>query len=264
MSVWCGRPRPRALIPGLAVVVLFQFHRVVPVILVVVLFMAVIMVMFLSVTLLFPEDFTRQFFFTVDIDVQLCGRDPAAIHSRNFQPGSNIKRRDRVLEQLSRNSGIYQGAEKHVAADAGEAVEVSDAHRSQLIVVGLWSWVVGKTYICYLSEDAIRRRYKKTLPQPPTTSRQRPAANDQRPMTNDRFHHREACIPRQTSRPLTVCYNHFFLQQFRGDLVSPIRTPSGPVCQRLHPPHLRSRAAENRGRAATQSGVWGVRFATGL
>ena len=148
MFVWRGRPRPRAFISGLAVIVFFQFHRLMLMIVVVIVSMAVVMVMFLSMILLLPENFTRQFLFTMNVDVQLGGRDPAAIHSRNLQPRSNFKRRDRVLEQLRWNSCIHQGAEKHVAADAGKAVEVSYAHRSQSMVVGLWS--LSKTYIGYL------------------------------------------------------------------------------------------------------------------
>src|SRR6266852_1918185 len=101
--------------------------------------MTPLVIMFPCLTLLRPEDFARQLLFAVGVDVQLGGRDPAAIHPRNLQASSDIQRRDRVLEQFRRHPGIHQGAQKHVAADAGKAVEVGYAHRRGPWVVRRWS-----------------------------------------------------------------------------------------------------------------------------
>ena len=60
--------------------------------------------------------------------VNLGSRDPASVHTRNFQPRTNIQCGDGVLEKLRRHSRIQQRAQKHVTADAGEAIKISNAH----------------------------------------------------------------------------------------------------------------------------------------
>src|SRR6266849_4207981 len=124
--------------------------------------MTPLVIMFPCLTLLRPEDFARQLLFAVGVDVQLGGRDPAAIHPRNLQASSDIQRRDRVLEQFRRHPGIHQGAQKHVAADAGKAVEVGYAHRRGPWVVRRWS----KLYLLVKTLFAERPLAKN---QPPTT-----------------------------------------------------------------------------------------------
>src|SRR6185369_3974519 len=70
-----------------------------------------------------------------------------------------------------------------------------------------------------------------------------PTTNDQWPTTF--FHHREACNCRQTSLCSAVCYDHSFLQQLRGILVSPSRTTACRSRARISAPHLRPRSSQN-------------------
>ena len=44
--------------------------------------------------------------------------------------GADVQAGDGLLEQLERNSGVEQSAEEHVAADAGETIEIGNAHGS--------------------------------------------------------------------------------------------------------------------------------------
>src|SRR5436190_21538931 len=67
-------------------------------------------------------------FLSVRYHVNLGSSDPAAVHTRNFQPRTNIQGGDGVLEKLCRHSRIHQRAQKHVTADAGEAIKISNAH----------------------------------------------------------------------------------------------------------------------------------------
>src|SRR5579863_6308384 len=77
----------------------------------------------------------------------------------------------------------------------------------------------------------------------------RQTTTDERPATTD-FHDREACRLRQTAAHRALCYNHSFPQPLRGTLVSPSGTPACPANPRVLAAHLRSRFAEDRGRAA--------------
>jgi hypothetical protein len=97
--------------------------------------------MFLRSTLLLEENLARQFLLPVDENIHFGRSDSAAIHSRNFQPRSDIQSCGSIFQELRRNSSVHQRAQKHVAADAGKAVEVSNAHKSQSLAVGPWSLV---------------------------------------------------------------------------------------------------------------------------
>src|ERR1700693_1621873 len=114
-------------------------------------------------------------------------------------------------------------------------------------VVGLWSLV-----LAIRSEGMVAPNGRFVAPM----------TNDQWPTTN--FHHRERWIPRQTSEARAVCYNHSFLQQVRGILVSPPGTPPGPAHERLRPPHLRAGPPQNRHRTAAQDRIWRIRDAPGF
>ncbi len=81
---------------------------------------AVIVVML--VTVLFPVNFAREFLLAMDQDIDFGSRNPAAIHPRNFQPGTDIEGCHRALEYLRGHTGIEQRAEKHVAANAGKTI----------------------------------------------------------------------------------------------------------------------------------------------
>ncbi len=95
--------------------------------------MPVIMSMIVSVLILTPalllqKDFAGQFLFAMNEDIHLGCRNSRPIHARNFQTRTNVESRHGVLEQLRRNARIHQGSEKHVAAHAGEAVEIGNSH----------------------------------------------------------------------------------------------------------------------------------------
>src|SRR5215831_2174254 len=84
----------------------------------------VCMSMFMSVIMLIllQENFPGKILFTLRIHINLCGRDSTAGDARDFEARADIEGSDCVLEQFRRHSGIHQGAEKHVAADARKAV----------------------------------------------------------------------------------------------------------------------------------------------
>jgi hypothetical protein len=60
--------------------------------------------------------------FSVCDHIHFGGSDATAVHARNVQLGAETKSSYRLLESFRRNSGIDQCAEKHVAANSGEAV----------------------------------------------------------------------------------------------------------------------------------------------
>ena len=65
----------------------------------------------------------------VDDDVNLRSRDSAASHLAHFEARTHVQGRSGLLEQGERNAGVHQRAEQHVAADAGEAIEIGNSHR---------------------------------------------------------------------------------------------------------------------------------------
>src|SRR6185437_14929224 len=62
------------------------------------------------------------------VNIHLGGANAAAVHPGNLQPGAYPQRLDGLLQQLSGHTRVQQRAQKHVAADAGEAVKVGNAH----------------------------------------------------------------------------------------------------------------------------------------
>src|ERR1700722_688144 len=62
------------------------------------------------------------------VDVDLCGGDSAAIDLFDRECRVEIEGGDGFVEDLWIYSGVDECSEKHIAADAGKAVEVSDAH----------------------------------------------------------------------------------------------------------------------------------------
>ena len=57
-----------------------------------------------------------------DQHIHLGGADAAAVHLRDLDPGAETERVRGFLKQRRRHAGIEQGAQQHVAADAGKAV----------------------------------------------------------------------------------------------------------------------------------------------
>src|SRR5919109_2204013 len=97
-----------------------------PMVMLVTMIMPVLM--FVLVTFLFPIDFSWQFLLPMHQHVDLCCRNSAAIHARDFQLCADIECRYRFLEYLRRDTGIEQRTQKHVAADSRKAIQISDAH----------------------------------------------------------------------------------------------------------------------------------------
>ena len=61
-------------------------------------------------------------------NMDLGGCDSGAVDPFNLQGGVKTECGDRVVEDMRVEAGVDQGAEKHVAGDAGEAVEVGETH----------------------------------------------------------------------------------------------------------------------------------------
>src|SRR5258708_990013 len=78
-----------------------------------------------------PIHLPRQILLPIHPNVHLNRRNPAAHHARNFQPRPHVQRRHSLLQQRSRNSGVHQRAQKHVAADARETLKIGYAHKNQ-------------------------------------------------------------------------------------------------------------------------------------
>ena len=78
--------------------------------------------MFMGSRFFFPELFPRQLFFAGGDYIKLGGADAAAIDTRDFQPRVHAQGCNRPGEDLGRNSGVEQGAQKHIAADTGKAL----------------------------------------------------------------------------------------------------------------------------------------------
>ena len=81
-----------------------------------------------SHTLFGPVLLAGHIFFAINPDVHLGSGDPAAGNARNFELCAYSERRNCVLQQLRRHSGVDKRAEEHIAADTGETLEISDAH----------------------------------------------------------------------------------------------------------------------------------------
>ena len=97
-----------------------------------------------------------------------------------------FKRRHRLLQHLRRHARVDQGAQKHVAAHAGKAIEVCNAHGKtvasrQSLVVGQAHAACSVVMRCSFSRWAERRRRFSR------DSRPLGFANDQRLTTNDEF-----------------------------------------------------------------------------
>src|SRR5262249_43763253 len=67
-------------------------------------------------------------FLTLHHDINLCCGDAVAQDARSLEFRSDIQRPHGFAQEFGRDAGIDQGAEKHVAADSAETVEVGDSH----------------------------------------------------------------------------------------------------------------------------------------
>jgi hypothetical protein len=61
-------------------------------------------------------------------DVDLGAGDAAAVDGFDAERGVEVEGSYGVVKDFSGNAGVEESAEKHVSSDAGEAVEIGDAH----------------------------------------------------------------------------------------------------------------------------------------
>jgi hypothetical protein len=61
--------------------------------------------------------------------IHLGSGDSAAAHLAHLEARTDIQRRSRLGQCLERDAGVHKGAQQHVAADAGKAFQISNAHR---------------------------------------------------------------------------------------------------------------------------------------
>ena len=71
------------------------------------------------------------------VDVNFCGGDSAAVDLFYLEGGVEIQGGGGLVEDGGIEAGVDEGSEEHVTTDAGEAVEVGDAHG------GIVSWAAG-------------------------------------------------------------------------------------------------------------------------
>ncbi len=71
------------------------------------------------------------------VDLNFCGGDSAAVDFFYLEGGVEIEGGGGLVEDGGIEAGVDEGSEKHVTTDAGEAVEVGDAHG------GIVSWAAG-------------------------------------------------------------------------------------------------------------------------
>jgi hypothetical protein len=56
--------------------------------------------------------------------------EAATTHLAHFEPRAHVQRHSCLGKCVERNADIHEGAQQHVAANAGEALQISNAHRS--------------------------------------------------------------------------------------------------------------------------------------
>ena len=62
------------------------------------------------------------------VDVNFCGGDSAAVDFFYLQGGVEVQRGYGFVEDFGIEARVDDGSEKHVTTDAGEAVEIGEAH----------------------------------------------------------------------------------------------------------------------------------------
>jgi len=94
------------------------------------LWMRVLMLMLVIVRfiMLVEELFPGQIFLAVDNHIDLGCGDSVAVHATDIQRGSDVQAANRFQQQLRRDPGRDERAQKHVAADPRKAVQISNSH----------------------------------------------------------------------------------------------------------------------------------------
>src|ERR1700733_7888638 len=68
-----------------------------------------------------------------DDDIDLGSGQPAAAGLPHFEMRANVQRGSRLLEQGKGHARVDKRAKQHVAADAGEAPQISDSHGNKSV-----------------------------------------------------------------------------------------------------------------------------------
>jgi hypothetical protein len=67
-----------------------------------------------------------------DNHIDLCRSDAIAVDTLSGKFRPKIQGTSGLLEQFQGNTGVHQGSEQHIAADARETVNISNAHGQDL------------------------------------------------------------------------------------------------------------------------------------
>jgi len=78
--------------------------------------------------MLVEELFPGQILLAVDNHIDLGRGDSVAVHATDIQRGSDVQAANRFQQQLRRDPGRDERAQKHVAADPRKAVQISNSH----------------------------------------------------------------------------------------------------------------------------------------
>ena len=92
----------------------------------------------------------RSFGLAIHDDINFSRADATAVHARDFEGCTDVQSFNCSLKKRHRNSSINHSAEKHVAADPGEAVEIGDA------VPGYRSPVVSRSPVVRRTSHVVR------------------------------------------------------------------------------------------------------------
>src|SRR3569832_1574784 len=74
--------------------------------------------------------FPRTVGLPIDDYIDLRGGDPAAVYARDVQLGPKIQRAHGLAQQVGGHSRVDESAEIHISADAGETLDVRNAHET--------------------------------------------------------------------------------------------------------------------------------------
>lgn len=75
----------------------------------------------------------RDCIFVLDDDIDLGSGQPAAADLPHFKMRANVQRGSRFLKQRKGHACVDKRAKQHVAADAGEALQISDSHGNEIV-----------------------------------------------------------------------------------------------------------------------------------
>ena len=77
--------------------------------------------------------------------------DAAAVYLFDLEGGSEVEGGGGIVEDLRVEAGVEEGSEEHVTTDAGEAVEVGDAHGGYCFMgIDSWVWSLSSRFGGYL------------------------------------------------------------------------------------------------------------------